>query len=58
MIYDTMPVNITGQSDNEVEGDEFLVASFESNPLYMANGAANGNTEFLDIKITDNDAGT
>ena len=55
----TMPVIITGVPDMGVEGNEFIVASFVSNPtLYVVNGAANGATEFLDIKITDNDAGT
>ena len=59
MIGDTMPVTITGQSDGDVEGNEFIVANFVSNPtVYMANGAANGDTTLLDIKIMDNDAGT
>ena len=59
MIDDTMPIDITGQSDGDVEGNEFIVASFVSNPtVYVVNGAASGDTEFLDIKITDNDAGT
>ena len=58
MIGDTMPVTIAGQMDGIVEGNEFIVASFEFNPtVYVVNGAGNGNTAFLDIKITDNDAG-
>ena len=59
MIDDTMPVTITGVSDPVTEGNEFIVASFVFNPtVYVVNGAANGDTAFLDIKITDNDAGT
>ena len=59
MIDDTMPIIITGVLDGNVEGNEFIVASFVSNPtVYVVNGAANGDTEFLDIQITDNDAGT
>ena len=59
MIGDMISITITGVPDGDVEGNEFIVASFVSNPtVYVVNGAASGDTEFLDIKITDNDAGT
>ena len=55
---DTLDVTITGIPDTDTEGNEFITASIISNAAYEINGAANGDTEFLDLKITDNDAGT
>ena len=56
-IGDTLPVTITGIPDSEIEGSEFITANIISNAAYVINGAANGDTEFVHIKITDNDAG-
>ena len=52
-----LPITITGVSDTEVEGSEFIGASIQANAAYNVNGDANGDTTFLDLKITDGDAG-
>ena len=58
MTGDTECIIITGTPDSVTEGNEFIRASIRTDTAFAVNGTVNGDTAFLDINITDNDAGT
>ena len=50
-------ITITGTPDSTIEGKEFIGVTIQNNATYIINGAANGDTTFLEVTITDEDVG-